>query len=150
MQKVKNLIGMEMEPYTFKVEQGKIREFVQAIGDSNPIYYDIESAKREGFENIPIPLTFLTAVEFWGGDNFLEHLSNFQVNPVRVVHGEQEYDLIQDIYAGDILTVTLKVVNVVVKHGSTGGMDLITTENKYKNQKNELVAISKGVTIHRH
>lgn len=150
MKKLDDLIGLEMKPFTFEVEKGKIREFVEAIGDTNPIYTDSDAAKSEGFERIPIPLTFLTAVDFWGGADLLKILENYQMDPVRILHGEQNYEFIQEIYAGDVLTVTLKVVDVVVKQGSTGGMDVITTENRYVNQMLELVAISRSVTIHRH
>ena len=33
--------------------------------------------------------------------------------------------------------------------GSTGKMDLITTENQYTNQKDKLVAISRNIIINR-
>jgi acyl dehydratase len=147
---VKELIGLEYEPYSFEIEKGKIKEFAAAIGDENPIYYDLEAAQKEGFTRIPIPFTFLQVVDLWGGYSFQEKVEKLKLNPVNILHGEQEYELVGEIYAGDILTVTAKVTNVDVKTGSTGGMDLITTENRYVNQKGELVAISKGVTVHRH
>ncbi|MFC4024081.1 MaoC family dehydratase N-terminal domain-containing protein [Oceanobacillus longus] len=150
MATIKNLLGVQMEPYTFKVEEGKIKEFAEAIGDENPIYYDVEKAKNEGFDKIPIPLTFLTAVEFWGGGDALKMFEQYQIDPVRVVHGEQAYEFIGEIYAGDVLTITSKIIDIVVKQGSTGGMDLITTENRYINQADKLVAVSKSVAIHRH
>lgn len=147
---VKDLIGLRYDPYTFEVEKGKIRELAEAINDDNPIYYDLEEAKKEGFDGIPIPLTFLQVVDLWGGYSFEEKVEKLKLNPVKILHGEQEYELLKDIYAGDTLTITAEVINVEVKQGSSGGMDLITTENKYVNQHNELVALSRGVTVHRH
>ncbi|MEW9677203.1 MaoC family dehydratase N-terminal domain-containing protein [Lentibacillus sp. L22] len=147
---IKDLIGVQYEPYSMKVEKGKIREFAEAIGEDNPIYYDVEAAKKEGFKGIPIPLTFLTAIDFWGGPSFDEKMKKLQLNPVKVLHGEQEYEYMKDIYAGDVLTVKSMVSDVAVKKGSSGGMNLITTENQYTNQNGELVAKSKGVTIERH
>lgn len=150
MSNVKELIGLRYAPYTFEIEKGKIKEFAAAINDDNPIYYDLEAAKKEGFNGIPIPLTFLQVVDLWGGYSFAEKMDKLKLNPVKILHGEQEYELLEEIYAGDILTVTAEVIDVEVKKGSSGGMDLITTENKYVNQENKLVAISKGVTVHRH
>jgi hypothetical protein len=147
---VKELVGIEFAPYSFEIEKGKIREFVAAIGDQNPIYYDLEAAQKEGFERIPIPLTFLQVVDSWGGYNFQQKMERMKLNPVRVLHGEQSFELIDDIYAGDKLNVEMKIVNVDVKTGSTGGMDLITTENHYRNKENKLVAISQSVLVHRH
>lgn len=150
MSNVKDLVGLAYEPYSFDIEKGKIKEFAAAIGDDNPIYYDLETARKEGFEGVPIPLTFLQVVDLWGGYSFQEKIEKLQLDPVKILHGEQEYELVKDIYAGDTLTVTAKVTNVETKKGSSGGMDLITTEHRYTNQNDELVAISKNVTIHRH
>lgn len=150
MSNVKDLVGLEYEPYSFEIEKGKIREFAQAIGDDNPIYFDLDAAKKEGFEGIPIPLTFLQVIDLWGGYSFQEKMEKLKLNPVKILHGEQHFEYLKDIYAGDVLTVSSKVINVDIKKGSSGGMDLITTENQYKNQHGDLVAISRNVTVHRH
>lgn len=42
----KDLIGTKLDRYEFDVERGKIREFCQAIGETNPIYFDVEAAKK--------------------------------------------------------------------------------------------------------
>lgn len=146
----RSLIGLEYEPYSLEIEKGKIKEFVAAIGDDNPIYYDLEEAKKQGFKGIPIPITFLQIVDLWGGYSFQEKVEKLKLNPEKILHGEQEYELFRDIYAGDILTVNAKVIDAKVKMGSNGTMDLITTEHRYVNQNNELVAISRNVTVHRH
>ena len=150
LRNVKDLIGLEFDPYSFEIEKGKIKELVAAIGDENPIYYSIEAAREAGFEGIPVPLTFLQVIDTWGGYSFQEKMQKLKLNPVKILHGEQEYEFFNTIYAGDVLTVSSKVINVEVKQGSTGGMDLITTENRYRNQKDELVAIARNTTVHRH
>jgi acyl dehydratase len=147
---VKELVGLEYDSYSFEIEKGKIREFAAAIGDDNPIYYDVEAAKKEGFENIPIPLTFLQVVDLWGGYTFQDKVEKLKLNPVKILHGEQVYELVEEVYAGDILTVSAKITDVNIKKGSSGGMDLITTEHRYVNQHNALVAISRNTTVHRH
>jgi acyl dehydratase len=150
MSAVKELAGLKLEPYSFSVEKGKIRELAAAIGDPNPIYYDEEAAKKEGYEGIPIPITFLQVIDLWGGFNFEKKCKMLNLNPVMVLHGEQGYSFFKPIYANDTLTVSGEVVDVQVKKGSTGGMNLITLEFEYRNQHNELVAKSKNVTIERH
>jgi acyl dehydratase len=86
----------------------------------------------------------------WGGYSFQEKCEMLNLNPVKILHGEQGYQFLKPIYAGDVLTVAGKVTDVQVKTGSSGGMNLITIENKYTNQRGELVAVSRGVTIERH
>lgn len=58
MSDVKDLLGLELEPYCMAVEKGKIKELAIAIGDDNPIYYSLEAAKDSGYDGIPVPLTF--------------------------------------------------------------------------------------------
>ena len=38
--------GKTFPPYEFRVERGKIKEFADAIGDTNPIYRDTERAAK--------------------------------------------------------------------------------------------------------
>ncbi|PWW20798.1 acyl dehydratase [Cytobacillus oceanisediminis] len=143
-------MGLELAPYTYSVEKGKIKEFAAAIGDPNPIYYDEETARKEGYEGIPIPLTYLQVIDLWGGYSFEQKCQMLNLNPVKILHGEQGYQFIKTIYAGDNLTVSGKVADVKVKQGSSGGMNLITLEFEYRNQFNDLVARSRNVTIERH
>ncbi|MDF2680567.1 MAG: MaoC family dehydratase [Brevibacillus sp.] len=147
---VKELIGLEFKPYQLEVEKGKIRELVNAIGDTNPIYFSLEAACEAGYEGIPIPLTFLQVIDTFGGFGFDEKMEKLKLNPVKILHGEQEYEYLGDIIAGDVLSVTSKVVSAETKSGSSGGMDLVTTENQYRNQRGELVAIARNTLVHRH
>lgn len=144
-----HLIGIEFKPYSFEIEKGKIKELVMAIGDDNPIYTSLDAAKEAGYDGIPIPLTFLNTIDLWGGYGFEEKANNLKINLLKVLNGEQEFEYLGDIYAGDKITVTSKVVHHETKTGSSGRMDLITTENQYRNQHDKLVAISRNVLINR-
>ncbi|MFF2528032.1 MaoC family dehydratase N-terminal domain-containing protein [Brevibacillus sp. NPDC058079] len=147
---VKDLIGLEFKPYTMPVEKGKIKELALAIGDDNPIYYDLEVAKKEGYDGIPIPPTFLQVIDLWGGMGSVEKMEKLGLKLARVLHGQQSYEYLGDIVAGDVLSVTSKVVDAETKTGSSGSMDLVTSENQYRNQRGELVAITRNTIVHRH
>ncbi|MDD5313481.1 MAG: MaoC family dehydratase N-terminal domain-containing protein, partial [Dehalococcoidia bacterium] len=41
---LKQLIGHKEGPIVFKVEEGAIQRYAQAVGDSNPLHSDIEHA----------------------------------------------------------------------------------------------------------
>ncbi|MBT2737289.1 MaoC family dehydratase N-terminal domain-containing protein [Bacillus sp. ISL-7] len=150
MSDVKDLLGYELEPYSMVVEKGKIKELAIAIGDDNPVYYSLEAAKEAGYEGIPVPLTFLQIIDYHGGYGFQEKMEALNLNPVKILHGGQEYEYLGDIYAGDELQVMSKIVWADTKIGSLGGMDFITEETRYTNQKGELVAIAKITLIHCH
>lgn len=57
-----NRLSFEYAP--FKVEAGKIKEFVHSIGLTNPIYFDKEIALQKGFKDIPVPQPLLLLLIF--------------------------------------------------------------------------------------
>jgi hypothetical protein len=59
------LVGKEFSPFVMPIEQGKIREFANAIGDDNPIYLDPAYARKSEFGNILAPPTFTATKAFW-------------------------------------------------------------------------------------
>ena len=69
--------------------------------------------------------------------------ANFDMR--RILHGEQEFELLKPILVGDMLTGTAKVADVYEKEGGRGGkMTFMVTEIEYKNQKGEKVAIARS------
>jgi len=110
--------GFEFPEYTFTVERGKIKEFVQAIGDDNPLYTDREYAAGQGYRDIIAPPTFGVCVDMWGGPGFDELCAKLEVNPVMVLHGEQEFEYFGEINSGDELTASPRVVKVAQKRGN--------------------------------
>ncbi|GAX88444.1 MaoC family dehydratase N-terminal domain-containing protein [Effusibacillus lacus] len=146
---IEKFIGQEFEPYTFQVEQGKIKEFVQAIGDGNPIYTDREQAVAAGFRDVTVPPTFATVIDLWGGRDFFQICEALELNPLKVLHGEQEYEYLVEINPGDEITARSKVTHAVSKPSSSGGMNLLTMETVYTNQRGETVLIARSTVIER-
>lgn len=105
-----NKIGLTFEPYHFTVERGKIKEFVQAIGDNNPIYYSVEKAQEAGFRDVPIPPTFPTVIDMWAGPDFEQMIEKLELDPLKVLHGEMHYKYLSDIIAGEKITGKSSVV----------------------------------------
>ncbi len=138
-------VGMAFEPFSFTIERGKIREFALAIGDGNSLYASPAAAREAGFRDVPIPPTFPTVIEMWAGADFDELIRVLELDPLKVLHGEQEYEYLQDICAGDELTGQSKVVDVVVKRG----MSLITIETAFHNQQGEQVLVARSLIIER-
>ncbi|WP_342512053.1 MaoC family dehydratase N-terminal domain-containing protein [Sporosarcina sp. FSL K6-1522] len=139
-------VGMEFEPYQFTIERGKIKEFALAIGDDNPIYFDREAAQQAGFRDVPMPPSFATVIDLWAGPDFESLVTLLEMNPLKVLHGEQGYDYLNDICAGDEISVKTRVTEAITKKG----MNLITTEKAYTNQHNEQVLVARAVVIERH
>ncbi|MGE6260763.1 FAS1-like dehydratase domain-containing protein [Heyndrickxia sporothermodurans] len=139
-----NKTGLKFTIDSFQIESGKIKEIAMAIGDNNPIYYDKCTAIKEGYEGIPIPPTFPTVIEMWGGLDFETLIKKLDLNPLMVLHGEQEYEYYSDILAGDIISCSAEVISHIEKRR----MDFITIEVVYK-RDGQVVLISKSNIIER-
>ena len=139
----KSEIGNTGKPVTMHVERGKIREFAQAIKDDDPVYFD-EGAANDGGGIMP-PITFLQTVGHW--DDGRGRL-RVPFDLKRVLHGEQEYEFLEPIRVGDVLTVVSRIVDIYEKPGRRGGsMNFAVTETTYTNQQGVVVARAKHVTI---
>ena len=140
----KSEIGNTGKPVTMHVERGKIREFARAIKDDNPIYFDDAYAKQS-VGGMMAPPTFTMTLGFWD-DGRNRPLLTYDVR--RLLHGEQEFEYLAPVYAGDVLTATGRVADVYEKAGSRGGsMTFGVLETTFTNQRGEPVLISRSTLI---
>ncbi|RBP96377.1 acyl dehydratase [Cytobacillus firmus] len=136
---------VKLKPFRFTIERGKIREFAMAIGDRNPIYYDADIARKEGYRDIPIPPTFPTAIEMWGGLDFETLISLFGLDPLKVLHGGQEYRYLGELCAGDTITAGPQLISAFEKRN----LRFITIGIHYKNSEGIKVLYSESTIIER-
>jgi len=137
-------IGRSGRPVTMRVEFGKIREFAAAIKDENPIYFDEDYAKKEA-GGVPPPPTFMMTQGFW--DDGRGHI-DLGLDLRRVLHGEQEFEYVKPVVAGDTLTAQGRISSVEKRPGKRGGeMTLVTLETEYKNQRGEVCLYSRSTII---
>jgi acyl dehydratase len=137
-------IGRSSQPTTMPIELGKIREFARAIKDDNPIYFDESYAKRESGGVMPPP-TFTMTQAFWDEPaSRIDHGLDVR----RVLHGEQEFEYLRPVHAGDTLTAKARISNVEKRPGKRGGeMTLVTLETEYKNQRGEVCLYARSTII---
>jgi acyl dehydratase len=143
---IEDLIGREFPPFEMPVEKGKIREFALAIGDDNPVYSDPAYASGT-WGDIVAPPTFTATKAFWRKAESLSELAGLP--PHYRLHGEEEYEYLGPILAGDILTCRSRVAEAYEKPGRRGGkMTFIVVEYIFWNQRGEKVLISRTTSIH--
>jgi len=140
----RSYVGKTGVPVQMHIERGKIREFARAIKDDDPVYFDEEHARREAGGIMP-PLTFLQTVALWDdGRGRPRPLLDLR----RVLHGEQEFEYLGPIYAGDALTAVSRIADIYEKTGKRGGtMTFVVTETEFTNQRGEMVARARQVGI---
>jgi acyl dehydratase len=142
------VIGRETEPQTVEVDRTAIRMFARAVGHTDPIYYDVEEARRRGYRDLPCPPAFLGTPVFNPGRAPRSPFSSFKSPYKRVLNGGTEVEYFdEDICAGDVLTSTTKLTDISERQGSMGPMLIIRSETTYRNQQGKVVAVMRGTAI---
>ena len=139
----KSKLGHSFPSFTITVERCKISELARALGDENPIYHDFAAARIAGYEDIPLPPTAPTLFTFWGNTHLWEQLAGVGINVARILHGEEEYEYAVPIAANDILTG----VTTIIDGKSRPSMDIVTTETRYTNQRDQYVLRMKTMFV---
>ena len=149
----KSKLGMEFPTYTFVVEKEKIAEFAVAVSQKdnreqiNPIYYDEEAATKAGYQGIPVPPTFLTSSFIWTGGGLIGTANILGIDLSRLLHREEEYEYFGNIYANDVITRKMKVVDMLKKGNGKKSVEVTVLEAELINQRGELVLKSRSRLI---
>jgi acyl dehydratase len=115
-------VGRESAPVVLDVERGHIRRFVEAVGDTNPIYVDEAAARAAGHPRIPAPPTFAIALRA------NDPRGGIEMDWRKLLHGEQELVFTRPLYAGDRLTIVGRIAAADVKETKSGIMDVMVLE----------------------
>ena len=134
----RSLIGVWGPEGTMRIEVGKVREFAKAVKDDNAAF------RRD---DAVAPPTFLMTIAHWLGD-LGQTRSAVKLDYRRLLHGEQEFDYVRPIRAGDVLTFRSRTKDVFEKQGKRGGkMTFVIGETEYRNQRGEVVAYTRNTAI---
>jgi acyl dehydratase len=137
--------GKSFPPYEFHVERGKIREFADALEDANPIYRDPEYAKRSPVGAILAPPTLLRTFLY-------EPRTAVEALKVKdwsyIVHGEQEFEYLAPVVAGDVLTAQDTIVSITEKESRRAGkLQIAVIETTFHNQRGEKVQVARRTLV---
>jgi acyl dehydratase len=141
-------VGRSFSPFTIDVERCKIHELALAIGDNNPIYHSREAAQAAGYDDVPLYPTGPTLFNFWGNTKMGRQLAETGLNVMGILHGEEEYEYLAPIYPGDTLTGVTTITSGKSRQGRDGStMDIVTTETRYTNQRDQHVLSTRTTVV---
>jgi len=141
----KSYIGHVRPPSTVKVEAAQCRAFVNAIGETNPIYRDVDAARKAGFRGLPIPPTYLFCLQMMSSEEAYAAYRELGIDVGRLLHGEQGFEYHSPIYVGDELTFHHRILDVQDK--KDGAMTLIVQEIRVENGEGYHVADLHQTTV---
>lgn len=118
----------------YEVSREKIKEFATAIGATDAAYLDPAAARALGYPDVIAPVTFpivltLAAIEQITNDPELG------LDFTRVVHGDQRFQYVRPVCAGDKLCCT----SVIEQLTHRAGNDFFTARAEINDVKGDLV-----------
>jgi acyl dehydratase len=109
-------IGKEWPAVEYEVGREKIREYANAVGETNPVHHDPEAARAAGFRNVVAPPMFCVVYSAPAvGPGILD--PEVGINLAAMVHGGQEFVWGEPVCAGDVITTKAKLVDVSERNG---------------------------------
>jgi acyl dehydratase len=130
------------DPY--EVCREKIREFADAIGDSNPVFRDADAAKAAGHPDVIAPPTFPIVITM-RAQRVVVLDPELGLDYSRVVHGEQRFHHHRSIRAGDRLVATVHVDAI----RAAAGNDILTTRSEITTEDGEPVVTAVATLVAR-
>lgn len=130
--------GYATEPSSVRVDGWRVQLFCQAIGETDPVHWDLASAHAAGLPGCPVPPTFLKALES-------EHFSSaallrvLMVSVGKVLHAEQSFNYCQPVNVGDVVEISRTITDLYDKRD--GAISFIVVHTDYR-VKTEMVGNS--------
>lgn len=137
-------LALALPAYEVEVERGALRFFAQATGETRREYVDVAAARAAGYRDLPVPPTYYFSLELQGPHPFA-FLDAIGVDLNRILHGEQAFDYAGSACAGDTLTLTPRIVDVVSK--KDGAMELVTKQTTVTDADGDVVARLSSVLV---
>ena len=132
----KSIIGTQYPPFTVEIEKRWVRSFAEALGETDPVYFDESAAKARGYPSLPAPPTFPFALIMERNQSFML-LDQLGIDKRRAMHAEQSFAYHADLCAGDVITGRQEIVDVYDK--KNGALEFLVTEMRMENQRGEPV-----------
>src|SRR5689334_19744236 len=110
-------IGKTYEPVLYAVGREKIREYARAVGETNPLYLDVDAARAAGYPDLVAPPMF--AVVYCA-----EAIETAMFDPEvgidfsRLVHGGQEFEWGPVVVTGDEISTVMEVESIEDRRGN--------------------------------
>jgi acyl dehydratase len=124
--------GKTYPPFEYEVGREKIREYSNAVGETDSVHHDPEAAREAGFRNVVAPPMF--CVVYSAGAMAPAILDpDLAINLMLMVHGGQEFEWGEPVVAGDTITTGVTVKDIYEKNG----MKFYVFESESKNQNGD-------------
>src|ERR1700722_10213017 len=109
-------IGKTYPPLVYAVGREKIREFASAVGETNPLHFDVAAARAAGYDDIVAPPMFAVV---YAGASMIPALFDPEIGIdfAMLVHGRQDFQWERVVVAGEEITTTTTLTDISSRGG---------------------------------
>ena len=137
-----DVIGKTFAPATYAVGREKVREFARAVGETNALYYDVDTARAAGYDDVVAPPMFAVVYCLPAVWPALLH-PEVGIDFARMVHGGQEFAWGALVVAGDEITTEVTLSDVSERRGNS----FYVFDTESTNGRGELVCTARWTNI---
>jgi len=135
-------VGKTYEPVVYAVGREKVREYAAAVGETNPIHFDVAAAQAAGHADVVAPPMF--AVVYCAGSIVQGMFDpDLKIDFAKLVHGSQEFRWGPVVVAGNEITTTMTVKDI----SERGGMAFYVFETKSISRSGAIVSTGTWTNI---
>jgi acyl dehydratase len=159
---LKQFIGLSVDTSVIEIEKEPIRRFADAVGETNPLYWDEEYARKSRHGGIVAPPGFLSSLWFsgrpvkWGPkERPTESLGPpalmaalEKAGYTRILDTGIDYDFYGMVKAGQTITAVSVVKDIMERSAKEGKVIFLVTETTYTDEDGKLAAKARSMTIH--
>jgi hypothetical protein len=138
---MKAVVGVESDPWPVELTTTSVRAFARGVGYTDAKYYDLDTAKGEGYDTLPAPPCYLGTPVFIPGKSDATFSGPRNTGPglkhglKGLLDGGTEVVYERPLKAGDRLFMRSKVSNLEVKESKgLGKMLVVTSEQTFTEQ----------------
>lgn len=144
--------------YAVTVSRTDIQRYSRAIGETDPVYFDVASARASGHPDLLAPPYFpytvrVQAAHLVDADQLQpDGSATADVPPLpttKAMAGETVIEFGDPIHAGDTLTLEKRIIDLFEKEGRTGTLVFVKTEFVFTNDTGNQVFREEFTRIYR-
>ena len=121
-------------PDYYLVEREKIREYANAVQNTDTAYFKDEAAAELGYKGLVSPLTFISVFGYVAQRAFFD-ANDIGINDKQIVHVDQVLKFLKPVTVGDKLFADVYVHELRQAHGT----DIIVNKVIITNQDGDIV-----------
>jgi len=136
------LIGKAYPATVYAVGREKIREYAAAVGETNPLYFEVDVARQAGHADVVAPPMFAVV---YAGRSVMQGIFDPElgIDFAHLVHGAQEFRWGPLVLAGDEIATTTSVKEISARRE----LSFYVFESRSQNQRGETVCTGTWTNI---